>query len=378
MVRAMVGEPGLKPEFSRLRKALLLEGEPDRVPLWEGSIDADIKRAVLGRPLQGWADEVQFWAAAGYDYVPVQLGLRTLLRTGITQVAESAAVTASAAFAPVRHAFKAHYNPFIPDERERVWAEEGKGVITTREEFERFPWPRAADLDYGALDEVAALLPPGMRIVAVVGFVYTTAWWLIGFQSFCQALGDDPELIRLMFERVGAIQRDACAIILRHPAVGALFMPDDIAYSEALIVSPRVLREHIFPWYAEIGRLCRARGLPYVYHSDGTVEEVLPDLIAAGFNALHPIEPKAMDIEHLKRTVGDRLCLLGNIDLGYTLTLGTPDEVKAEVKQRLRVCAPGGGYALGSSNSVTEYVPIANYHAMRRAAFTYGRYPIRL
>lgn len=364
-------------EFKRLRSALMLEGEPDHVPQWEGWVDADVKEAVLSRPMQGWRDEIAFWHTSGYGYVPVQLGLRTLLRTG-EQVVESLA-EASAAFAPVRHTVTSRYNPFIANESERTWAEEGRGVITTREDFERFPWPRAQDLeDYAVLDEVAALLPPGLRLIAVVGYIYTTVWWLMGFQGFVEAMGDDPELIRLMFERIGTIQREVSEIVVRHPAVGAYFMPDDIAYSTALIVSPRVLREHLFPWYEEVGRLCRARDLPYIFHSDGMLDEVLPDIISCGFNALHPIEPKAMDIEHLKRTVGDRLCLLGNIDLGYTLTRGTPEEVVEEVKQRIRVCAPGGGYALGSANSVTEYVPLANYRAMRQAVLDYGQYPIRV
>jgi uroporphyrinogen decarboxylase len=73
--------------------------------------------------------------------------------------------------------------------------------------------------------------------------------------------------------------------------------------------------------------------------------------------------------------VGDRLCLLGNIDLGYTLTRGTPQKVEQEVKEKIRTLAPGGGYCVGSSNSVTACVPLADFNAMREAAFKYGTYP---
>jgi uroporphyrinogen decarboxylase len=52
--------------------------------------------------------------------------------------------------------------------------------------------------------------------------------------------------------------------------------------------------------------------------------------------------------------------------------------VRAEVRQRIRDLAPGGGYAVGSSNSVTRYVPLENFNAMREATLEYGRYPIRL
>ena len=85
-----------------------------------------------------------------------------------------------------------------------------------------------------------------------------------------------------------------------------------------------------------------------------------------------------MDIVELKAGVGGRLCVMGNIDLAYTLTRGSPEEVAEEVRMRLRQVAPGGGYILGSSNSVPEYVPLANYQAMRETALRYGVYPIRV
>jgi uroporphyrinogen decarboxylase len=159
--------------------------------------------------------------------------------------------------------------------------------------------------------------------------------------------------------------------------VGAVTHPDDLAYTEALLVSPRHLREYVFPWYRWNCTLVRERGLVNVFHSDGRLFPVLDDIAGCGFNVLHPIEPKAMDIVEVKRLVGDRLCLIGNIDLGYTLTRGTPREVEAEVRERIRTVGPGGGYCVGSSNSVPSYVPLENYNAMRQAAFQYGRYPLQ-
>jgi uroporphyrinogen decarboxylase len=78
----------------------------------------------------------------------------------------------------------------------------------------------------------------------------------------------------------------------------------------------------------------------------------------------------------LKRRYGGRLCLCGNINLDSTLTRGTPEDVVEEVKLRIRTVAPGGGYCCGSSNSVTEYVPFANFLAMLDAIKKYGGYPI--
>jgi uroporphyrinogen decarboxylase len=158
--------------------------------------------------------------------------------------------------------------------------------------------------------------------------------------------------------------------------IGAITHPDDLAYSEALMIAPAHFRQYVFPFYRWSCNMVREHGLPNIFHSDGRLDSVLEDILACGFNALHPIEPKAMDITDLKKKIGDRVCLIGNIDLGYTLTRGTPREVEAEVKERIRTVGPGGGYCVGSANSITSYVPLENFNALRTAAMEYGRYPL--
>ena len=97
-----------------------------------------------------------------------------------------------------------------------------------------------------------------------------------------------------------------------------------------------------------------------------------------GVNALHPLEPLAMDIEQVKGEYGNKLALLGNIDLGAVLAHGTPQEVIEDTKAHIQKLAPGGGYCLGSSNSVTRDVPIENYRAMIETVMIYGKYPITI
>jgi uroporphyrinogen decarboxylase len=84
-----------------------------------------------------------------------------------------------------------------------------------------------------------------------------------------------------------------------------------------------------------------------------------------------------MDINEVKRLHGKHLTLIGNIDPN-TLGLGTPDQVRKEVRQRIKDIAPGGGYGLGASPGISNYVRLENYEAMRRCAFECGEYPIRL
>jgi uroporphyrinogen decarboxylase len=349
-----------EPNFDRFRTALLRRGEPDCVPLGDISVHPILKEGILGRPIQTLEDEVAFWLAAGYDYIPLEQGLQ------LTDVIRKESM----------HQMEAQYAVDTAERQIRHWATEGKGLITTRAELEAFSWPDPDALDYSAFERIGFLLPPNVRAIAILGKIFTCVWWLMGFEGMSLALADDPDLVPTVFEKVGKFQFRVFENMLRFDSIGVIWHADDIAYSTALLVSPRILRAHLFPRYKEMNRIAHERGVLAVYHSDGALQQVMEDIIDCQFDGLNPIEPKAMDINEVKRKYGARISLLGNIDLGYTLTRGTPEEVKAEVRQRIHDLAPGGGYAVASSNSVPEYVPLANYNALRQAAFEYGCYPI--
>jgi uroporphyrinogen decarboxylase len=365
-----------QPDFEHLKRVLLRQPGQQYVPIVEFGVDKDIKSAFLGRPVETLQDEVEFWWKAGYDFVPIQAGLRTLFWRGRTTT-EQSAQGATGEQHLHRRTFT-RYSRYQAEDRDMVWAQEGRGVITSLEEFERFPWPDPDEMDLSMLEEVKQYLPAGMKVVAYMGYIFTSAWWLMGMETFCAALYEQPELIRRLYNRIWSIQSRVAVRLLKYDVIGALSHPDDIAYAEALIVSPAHLREFVFPWYRWCGALARDRGWPYLYHSDGRLMPVLDDIVHCGFNALHPIEPKAMDIMEVKRKIGGELCLIGNIDLGYTLTRGTTQEVDAEVRERIRTVGADGGYCVGSSNSVTAYVPLRNFMAMREAAFRYGAYPLAI
>jgi uroporphyrinogen decarboxylase len=330
------------------------------VPLGDIGIHLMIKEGFLGRTIRSVEDDVEFFATAGYDHYPVEQGLQ------LTDAIRGKSM----------HTFRAAYAFESSETQERQWATEGKGLITTRDHFDTFPWPDPETLDFTRYEQAAAVLPPGMKIMAVLGKVFSNVWWLMGLEGLSEALADDPDLVARMFERVGKFQYRVFERMLEHDSVGAVWHADDIAYSTQLMISPTVLRAHLFPWYKQMVRVAHERGRLSVYHSDGALQRVMGDIIDCGFDGLNPIEPKAMDINEIKRDYGARITIIGNIDLGYTLTRGTPEEVREEVRQRIHDLAPGGGFALASSNSVPEYVPLANFRAMRDATFEFGRYPI--
>jgi uroporphyrinogen decarboxylase len=336
------------------------------VPFADVTVHQGHKSRLIGRSIQGLTDEIEFAQRVGYDFISVNIGLhQTPALLGAMEGKHYTLTDAGEGAGP-------------HETVERRWAEGGVGAITSEADFEAFDWPDPDTFDYSVLAEADKILPSNMKVILVIGKVFNPVWWLMGFEQFGLAVYDNPALVERMFERVGTIQCRVLERALEHRCVGAHWHADDVAFNTSLMVSPETLRRYAFPWYRRMVDLCHQGGALAICHSDGNLDPIVEDLIDIGFDGLNPIQPEAMDIVGLKKQVGGRLGLLGNIDLSYTLTRGTPQEVEAEVKKRIRDLAPGGGYCLGSANSIPDYVPFENYLAMRDAWLKYGRYPIQL
>jgi uroporphyrinogen decarboxylase len=235
----------------------------------------------------------------------------------------------------------------------------------------------AARLDFSAFHAVKDLLPEGMKVIAASGKIFTMTWMLMGFNHFALSLIMDEQLVADLFRKVAEIQFRALDQIFAMEHVGAVWVVDDLAFGTGPMVSPQALRDHVFPWYREMAERCHGNGLLLFLHSDGDLTPLMEDLIDLGFDLLHPIDPTCMDIVAVKKKYGDRICLAGNVS-NELLRSGTPAEVEDRVKYLLANVAPGGGFCLGSGNSVPEWASYDNFLAMRNAALDLGRYPIQI
>ena len=141
------------------------------------------------------------------------------------------------------------------------------------------------------------------------------------------------------------------------------------------MISPAAFRQFCIP---VMKKVFDAIKLPIIYHSDGNILPLMEDIINLGVSGIGNIEPGSMDIEQLKKDFGERITLVGNIDLQHTLTQGTPEGVQNEVKRRIRVIGQGGRYIVASSNTLPNYVNPGNVRAMGEALLEYGRYPLRV
>jgi uroporphyrinogen decarboxylase len=341
------------PDFNRLLKVFLRQGEPDRLPFIELFADHEMMEAVLGEPIprpepsnrplfRQYIEQVQnFYLKTGYDYVFTNAVLNIPRQQLHSE--DTAALKRS----------------------RRVWDDENTGPIQTWQDFENFPWPRPEEIDYFRLEYTAKIMPEGMQMIYLgPGGQFENMAELMGLTTLAYKLHDDPALVHAVSEKVGEMLVTMYTNAAQAPGMGALFLGDDMGYKTSTTISPSHLRQYVFPWQKRLAAIAHANGLPFLLHSCGKLERVMDDLIDdVGIDAKHSFEDVILPITEAKQLYGKRIALLGGVDMDY-LCRHTPDEVRAYTRQIIEICTPGGGFALGTGNTVANYIPVENYLAM--------------
>ncbi|NLE44218.1 MAG: uroporphyrinogen-III decarboxylase-like protein [Chloroflexi bacterium] len=357
--------PDRQPDFDRLAKVFWGTEIPDVVPFVELFADQEIVASVLGEPVMYAVGDraareamlqqrIRFCLTVGYDYVwayPVIPGLQV----GIGESILTGQDTASLA------------RPM------RTWINEARGAIATMEDCERYPWPAPSEVDYADIEYLAANLPDGMKIMGTTTGIMEWVMWLMGFVPFSEALYDQPELIEAMFKHIGDLLAAVYDTLASMPAVGAVFLGDDMGYRQGTFIKPQQMRQYIFPRQQRLAEAAHAHGKPFLLHSCGNLTAVMDDLIGIGIDGKHSYEDIYLPVAEAKRLYGDRISILGGVDVDM-LTRSSEDDVRVYTRRVLEACMPGGGYALGTGNSVANYIPTRNYLAMLDEGVKVGRY----
>lgn len=209
---------------------------------------------------------------------------------------------------------------------------------------------------------------------ANVRFGPSNTYLSMGIDRFSLMIYDDPKFVHATMDLFSSW---TCQVIDRVNELGfdVVLASDDLAFKSGPFISPDKFREFFLPYMQKCAKRVES---PWIYHSCGNLMPIFEDLIDLKMNAIANIEPGPMDIFKLKEDYGDRLCLVGNIDLHYTLTQGTPEETEAEVKEKIKRIGPGGGYIIASANGLAGYCKPENVMAMNKAIIKYGSYPINI
>jgi uroporphyrinogen decarboxylase len=250
------------------------------------------------------------------------------------------------------------------------------GPIQNRADFERYPWAELPGLFWQKtaplFESLRKAMPPGMAGLGGVGNgVFEISEDLVGFQYLAYMQVDDPELYADLYRKIGDVMVEIWTVFLQRYA-GDLFaicrMGDDLGFKSNTLVSPATLRRFVLPQYRRVIGMIKAQNQPFLWHSCGKIFAIMEDVIALGIDAKHSNEDIIAPFDEWIRRYGERIGLLGGIDVDL-LCQKSPAEIEAEVYEKgCRFRQTARGYALGSGNSIPEYVPVEGYLAMIEAA----------
>jgi len=147
----------------------------------------------------------------------------------------------------------------------------------------------------------------------------------------------------------------------------------DCAYKKGLMVNPRIFRKLVFNRTKETVSYLKRFGIPYVFHTDGKLDEVIPLLIELGFSAIHGCEKIANNLKHLVDVFGDDIVLIGNMDVVF-LSKASPEEVEKETEEMLRIGSSKGKFVAACNISPLDYIPEKNYLAMVKTIKSFKPY----
>jgi len=248
----------------------------------------------------------------------------------------------------------------------RQFMSERRGPIATWEEFEAYPWPEMTDAHTRMLEWYQENLPDDMCIIGGGGFGHFAEFltWLMGYEMLCYALYDQRDLVRAIADRITEMFRQALERILQFDRVKLVWGSDDMGFRSATLISPDDLREFVLPGHKLMAEMSHAVGRPYLLHSCGNLHEIMEDLIEdVRIDAQHSFEDTIITVTEHKRLYGDRLSALGGIDVDF-LCRADEEAIRSRVRETLDACMPGGGYCLGTGNSVANYIPLESYLIM--------------
>lgn len=358
------------PDFEALEKLIKGEKESDRVHFVELLVDPEMMEYIVKNYMNGTVDRdvmryiqglyaskssiltseetrqryqrqmVDFSYKMGYDFVRVGSEYTNLPQFKARTALDTAGLSRG----------------------KRNWVEQAKGVINCWDDFKKIDWDEIKP-HFGLLAYAQNCLPDGMKIVVASSLFEMILERLLGYENLFIFSQDEPELVEAVFKHWGRKVYEFYREAVRYPEVGAIFHGDDLGYKTGTMLSPDFLRQNVFPWFKKYASLAHEQGKTFWLHSCGNLTEIMEDLIEdVGIDALHSFEDSCCSVIEYKRKYGERIGILGGIDMDKLARMNE-SELRKYVREILDECMPTR-YALGSGNTIANYIPPENYLIM--------------
>jgi uroporphyrinogen decarboxylase len=246
-----------------------------------------------------------------------------------------------------------------------------QGAIRSREDFEKYEWNGLVDKYINTYRDTFQLLsetlPEGIKVIGGIGGgVFETVQDMVGYMDLCYMSADDHELYEMMFAKIGELLVGAWTKLLAE--FSDLFcvcrFGDDLGFkSQTLIPAPDIKRL-VIPQYKRIIDIIHSYGKPFLLHSCGQIFEVMDDIInVAKIDAKHSNEDVIAPFSEWVNRYGNKIGNFGGIDTDVLCQL-KEDDIRKYVLNVLDYTKNAGGIAIGSGNSIPDYVPVEGYLAM--------------
>jgi len=208
--------------------------------------------------------------------------------------------------------------------------------------------------------------------------IFEPTWQAFGFTNFSKLLPRSRE-IKKVFDDKGKFSVELLKRFIEWGEDTLLYIFSDYGFKAGLLMSPENYRKYVFPWINQICNIAHKAGIKVIIHSCGDIYPIFEDLIKAGIDAIHPIEPTTAnpkyDIFKLYEKYGDKITFMGNVS-PQDLAEKDTEFIKNYTKRLIKELAPGGGYILSSGHSINPAVKLENLLAMHETLKKYGKYPI--
>ncbi len=244
-------------------------------------------------------------------------------------------------------------------------------MIRDLESFNDYKWPQAESIDYTYLDKLTLEMPQGMKAITIQpNGILENLTALVGFDNLCFMLFDQPDLVKMITDKIGRILYTYYEKCLEYDVIGACMVNDDWGFSSQPMISPKDMRTYIVPWHKKIVKLIHDKGRKAIMHSCGNLWSLMDDIINdIGFDGKHSYEDNITSVEEAYERLDGRIAVLGGIDIDF-LSRKSPEEIYERAVGLLAMSKERGGYALGSGNSIPAYIPLENYYAMLMAIYS--------
>ncbi|MBD3194088.1 MAG: hypothetical protein GF317_03475 [Candidatus Lokiarchaeota archaeon] len=380
--------------FERMWRALNLE-EPDRLPIHTINLDGNVADKILGAPESSAFDIFEDMSEKFPDtWVDKINSILDDIQIGFF------AKTVRAGYEIGFDGVGVQYIPFILESIEEMTDIFGKrhkvrnidgnpypdyygGYIKDREAWEAYPKPdfkdeyRKAKKFYKGVLRKCRDIKDDICVVAqnALTSIFPPVWQGMGMASFARALKNDPKLIE---ERFRFTTDFTLATFKAYKECGAkIFLEGgDIAHSRGPMINPKYFDKYLLPRYQEVAEQLHDWGCKYILHTDGDVTNLLDFIVESGFDGLQCLEPPFVDPNLVKKKIGDKICLSGNIDTRHILVKAEKEEVVKATRTAIDALGSNGGAMISPANFHPE-ISVERLRWMIETVKEFGGYPLK-